>query len=232
MRFTLFFALTLFAGLFVLQGGVHAQTSLRDYQELNDLNKRSPLQNIEFQKSKDVLGSRVLDNKKKVVGHVSDAILNTNGGISSLTIRFDRLRLNEPVPFNIRENRVDADSKGFVLSIDDDAITDLYPVLLNDIQTASGAELDNKSVNLSRLMGAQLRNESNDRLGVVTDVLFKGQGTRAEALHIKLTYRTLNNETLAIPFRNVRFDNQTKRSIVIVNDSFGQSILEFAEKKR
>ncbi len=229
MRFLGLFIAAAFV-IFVFDSSVEARNTIHGVERLFELNERDILQNRDYQTSKDVIGKRVIDRKNKVIGKVDGVVINRGGNISSFIIDFDRLNLGQPVPLSFSNAEIDPKNRGYILDLTAASIEELYPTLLSQVETASGD--GNNQINLKNLIGAQVRSSSKDRLGVVEDVIFSGNGSRVEAIYMKLTYRTLRNEMLAVPIRNLEFRENRGQNFVVINDAFVEKIIDFARENR
>src|SRR5688572_2534806 len=98
----------------------------RKTQRVSELNRISPLQNPKYDRSADVLGRRVLDRKSKVVGSLQDIILNKNGNIAFLDVKFDRIQLPRAVFVNYSGFDMEPVSNGYAMKFDASEIETVY----------------------------------------------------------------------------------------------------------
>ena len=201
--------------------------SNRSLEQLSNLNRINPLQNPEYDRGSKILNRKIIDRKNKVVGRVEDIIVNENGTIASLKTDFDRLRLGNDIYLNYRSMRVRALSNAYALNMDSNEIADLYPELLADIDTASGNNSDTFSVR--KITGAFLKTRSGKKIGKVENVLFGSNGGIARALYVKLSHGVQRGDTIAVPFRNVKFSAQNGRLQGTIENDFAKAILKIAD---
>lgn len=231
MRIALF-TLTIFVcGIALTVGSVLsvpaaiAQSFSRDLEILSDLNRINPRQNPEYQLSADVLGRRILDRKNKVVGEVNDIVLRDSGNIELLNVELDRLRLGD-IFLNYRSLRVEPVSDGYTLGFDSKQLEQLYPTLLADTQTAAG---DNGVFSVRRVLKSEVRSDAGRRVGTVEDVLFSANGSRAEALLVKLSQGTLRGDQIAVPFNGSEFQDSGQGRSVVLKQALADALIEYAK---
>ena len=111
--------------------------------------------------------------------------------------------------------------------MDSDEISDFYPQLLADIETASGDGVD--SFSMKKLMGAPLRAKDGRRLGKVENVLLGSNGAVVRAVYAKLSIGTQRGDTIAIPFRNVNFASKGGRLTGTINNDVADAVLKIAD---
>lgn len=207
---------------------IDQQAYSRNLELLSQLNRIDAEQNPEFEDSKDVLGRRVLDSKNKVVGNVKDIIVSKSGSIQSLNVDFNRLRLNSDIFLNYRSLGVKPLSDAYALSFNSDQIEELYPTLLADINTASGA--NDETFNVRSVIRSNIKTIDGRTIGVVDDVLFDSEGARAMALMVKLNIGTLRGTKIALPFNSIAFNNAgAGRKHVILNPEMAQALVDYAK---
>lgn len=197
-------------------------------EALAELNRIKPLQNPRYDTSKEILNRRILDRKNKVVGEVRDVILNDNGSISFLNIDFDRLNLAQSVPVNYGALKMEPVTDGYGMTFDSKEITDIYPTFLANIESAAGEE---DVFALSKMNGMEVWNESGRRIGRVSDVLFAGNGARAEALYVAMDGGSFSGRAIAIPFSAPDFTQAATQRRLIVADEMADAMTTVAQNK-
>lgn len=217
--------IALTAGSVISAPAAIAQNFSRDLEIISSLNRINPRQNPEYERSGDVLGRRILDRKNKVVGEVNDIVLRTNGNIELLNVELNRLRLGD-LFINYRSLNVEPVSDGYTLGFDSGQLEQLYPTLLADTQTAAG---NGDILSVNRVLKADVRSAEGRRIGVVEDILFGGNGSRAEAILLKVTQGRLRGKQIAIPFNGSTFEDTGRGPVVILRQSFADAMTEYAK---
>lgn len=197
------------------------------FDTLNTLNRIKPAQNPQWEGSNKTLKSSILNRKNKVIGNLNDIVLTPAGAIASLSVDLDRLHLGKTA-LNYRDLQITAASRAYIMDYDDKQIEDFYPELLANIETASGDTSDSISVDL--LLRSDVVADDGRRIGKVEDVLFTKRGDRAEALLVRVNYKTVGGESVAIPFGSANYVSKGTRFEVKLEDEQADTILEFADQ--
>ncbi len=197
-------------------------------QTLSDLNRIAPLQRPEWDSTNDILGRKIIDNKMKVVGTAKDILLSPNGNIVSMNIDFDRLRLGAPIYVDYSTLNMRPTSNGYAMDFEAQQIADIYPSLLAEVATAAGTDED--TVSLDRLRGLEVWAEDGRRIGALNDVLFGGDGNRAEALYVSMTYGTLRGETIAIPFNQGKVREVSAQRRMYIPDDMADAMIAYVHQ--
>ena len=205
---------------------VHAEDYGRSFELISELNRVNPEQNPRYEDSEDVLGRRVIDRKRKVIGDVKDIILNENGTIEQLNVQFNRLRLNTSIFLSYQSMGIEPSTNGYAMNFDSGQIEQLYPTLLAGTETAAG---DDEIFSVRSVIGGAVKSQKGKVIGRVEDVLFGAEGARAEALLVKLTQGTLRGEKVAVPFTNPRFEQVGAKKNVILSNDMAQAVVDFAK---
>lgn len=205
---------------------LHADTLNRSLETLNKLNQIQPLQNPGYHTGDKLLGGRILDRKNKVVGELHDILLTPGGEVSSIAVEFDRLRLNTEVYLGYNDLQIKPVSNGYALGLDDGQIKNAYPEMLAGIESAAG---NSDIFSVRKIVGADVKARDGRHLGVVDQVLFTGNGARAEALYVAMKYGTLRGEGVAIPFGSARIGYKDGRTSVLVGDDIADSMISIAQ---
>ncbi len=194
---------------------------------VTELNRIKPLQNPKYETMADILGRRMLDRKSKVVGAIQDVVLNGNGNIAFLDVKFDRMQLSRPVFVNYAGMNVRTVTDGYKLSFNSDEIEGIYPTMLADIETAAG---DDDVHSLKKLKGMSVQTISGRDIGTIDDVLFASNGERAEAVYVTLSLGTLRGKGVAIPFREVDFANSAIMRQVKITEDMANAMIGAAKE--
>lgn len=205
-----------------------AQDSTGSVQIVAEYNRMKPLQNPDYKNVEDVLTRKVLDGKSRVIGQVQDIVIGRNGSIVSLKASFDRLQLDAPVFLNYRTLDIRPAGRGYALRVSDDQIADLYPTLLAEVETASGAEDENLSV--SKLIGTDIIANDGRPIGTVKDVLFTADGNRAEAIYVGLTTGVVRGKAVAIPIKTAAFGNNGVTTTATISNELADAMISYAGK--
>ena len=210
---------------------VHAQSAVRINQHISDLNQIKPLQNPAWQRSADVLKSRILDRKNKVVGDLEDIIVGQQGVVDSLKVDLNRLQLGTEVYLNYNNMNIRSAERAYITNFDDDRIEEIYPELLANIESASGG--DNGLISIKNLNNADVEAEDGRRLGKVEEIMFDiNSGNRAEALIIRVRASGIRGTSVAVPFYMPRYDVESAtRYNVVVSNAEADAILDVARTK-
>ncbi len=203
---------------------------LADYnsqsEKISDMNRNNPLQSPQLDKSADILGRRMLDRKNKVVGSIQDIVLNENGNIAYLNVKFDRMQLSRPVFVNYSRFNVSTVSNGYAMTMNDDEIEALYPELLADIETAAG---EDDTYSLRKLQGMKVSTLAGRDIGTIEDVLFGANGKRAEAIYVKMSSGNLRGKGVAIPFGEVDFANSAMTRQASITEDTARAMSDVAK---
>ena len=201
----------------------------RTLEMINQLNEIKPLQNPGYESADEVLKRRVLDQKNKVVGDVKDVILKDNGSISHLQIDFNRLRLGSEVYVNYRDLNARPSTNGYMFGFSGDQIKTLYPTFLADMETASGE--NDESFSLRKVLGSQVVADDGRKLGVVEDVLFSSDGSRAEAYYITMQINPVRGHTIAVPIGMGRLESgMVFGRRLVIGDNEADAMIDYAEE--
>ncbi len=198
----------------------------RSVEQLAELNRYPPLRSSAFDLTGEVIGRKIVDRKNKVIGSVSDIIIDSNGSIQSYQVKFDRLNMTESVNLNARELKSADFAKRYSIDIEGSELESLFPQLLAGMETASG-EAGLYSVN--RIRGAEVLSGDGRRLGKVENILFDSGGTRARGLYVDFTVTGISGKSAAVPFRMVKYENQNGKVSVIVGESDTQTLIDFVK---
>lgn len=205
---------------------LHADTSNRSLETLNKLNYMQPLQNPEYRTGDKLLNGRILDRKNKVVGELHDILLTPGGEVSSIAVEFNRLRLGAEVYLGYNDLQINPVSNGYALGLDDGQIKDAYPNMLAGIESAAG---NSDIFSVRKIVGANVKARDGRNLGTVDQVLFTGNGARAEALYVAMKYGTLRGEGVAIPFGSTRIGYKDGQVSILVGDDVADSMIAIAK---
>jgi sporulation protein YlmC with PRC-barrel domain len=206
----------------------YGQATTAFQQTLTEMNRMKPFQNPIWQRSADVMKSRILDRKNKTMGDLKDIILTGDGKMSSLKVELSRMQFETDIFLNAQELKFISNDRAFVMQYDEAEIKDLYPQLLADIETAGGATSD--SISLDSLQNADVRAEDGRNLGKVEEVLFARNGGDAAAIMIRVRYKTISGQSVAVPFSSLKYQpDGTTFKVVVPNDQ-ADDILKFADR--
>lgn len=195
-----------------LQQGFAEISTMAFQESLTGLNRIKPLQNPKLEKAKDMLGRKIIDRQNRIVGHVQDVLVGSSDGqTSSLQVSFDRLRLREPVFLNFQEIKIGKSSNGYQVGFKDSEISDLYPEMLANIETAAGTE--GEFLSLKKIMDTPVYNAKHEKIGKVQEILFGNNGSQAQAIFINVSTGTIRNFGVAIPFNSLSFEEKGGRTI-------------------
>lgn len=197
------------------------------YDTLAEYNRIKPKQNPQWETANRTLKSKVHDNKNKVIGDLQDIVVSENGSIDSLNVDLNRLQLGE-INLNYNELNVTASPRSYALGYDDDRIADIYPEILASIGTAAGEGA--AGISIESLIRSDVKADDGRRIGKVEDVMFSANGDRVTALLVRVNYKTIRGESVAIPFSSVEYRPKGSRYEVLLADPQADTILEFADE--
>jgi sporulation protein YlmC with PRC-barrel domain len=197
-------------------------------EQIIAVNRMAPLQNPKYDRSEEILGRRMLDRKNKVVGDIEDVVLNEYGGIAFLDVKFDRIRLPRAVFVNYTGFDIQPVTNGYAMTFEASEIEGAYPQMLADIATAAG---DEDTYSLKKLRGVSVKTSSGRIIGQVDDILFGGNGERAEAFYIGLTVGTLRGRSVAVPFGEVNLAKVASAREVTISDETADTLIDIAKDK-
>ncbi len=212
-----------------VQTEVRAPAPMNLKEELSALNRIKPLQNPKLKKSASILGRSVIDRTSRIVGKVEDLILTKDGLPSSLSVSFDRLRLQQPVFLNFTDTKITVVSNGYKVGYEGAEIQAYYPELLAGIETAAGAT---GLLSLRTVLGKSVvTSEKNAVMGEITDILMDEDGTKALGFYMKLRARGFNEQGIAVPFAAVTFEDGPNGVLRgRMNEADMDTVLKFAKK--
>lgn len=199
-------------------------------ENLLQINRVKPLQNPQYTSANDILKRRIMDYQNKVVGEVVDTIIDKNGYVASLLVDFDRMHLRQNVFIDYQKTGVEGTADGYVLALREDEISQRYPELLADIQTAAGEEGD--VISVKKLRGEALRNERGRKIGTVKDILFAPNGRRVEALYVSVDYDTVRDIGIAVPYNAVKFEGKMDKPNPVLAKADAETLIDFAKSQR
>ena len=209
---------------------VMAESEVQNVERISEINHSNPLQNPSYDRSGKVLSRRVLDRKNKVVGHIEDVIIKSNGHIQFLNVELDRLKLGS-VYLNYKQMVIKSTSNAYSLAIKDREIKNLYPSLLAEMETAAGNR--NELISVKNIIGASIRTENGRMIGVVNEILFSEKASRVKALYVTLKTGVLRGKHIAIPFgSSFSFNNTGQRKNIIIDNDMAKSVLQYAKENK
>ncbi|MCB1783758.1 MAG: PRC-barrel domain-containing protein [Alphaproteobacteria bacterium] len=224
---------------FVFPISVHADVSAAEpvsaqqkgfKENLLLMNRVKPLQNPQYQDVQHTLDRRVMDYQQKTVGQVEDLLVEPNGYVSSVEVDFDRMHLRQSVYVDYQAMAIQGTLDGYVLALREDEIAKKYPELLSNIETAAGDDSD--LISIQKLRGADLENEIGRKIGTIRDILFSTNGRRAEGLYVSVSYDTVRNVGVAVPFNAVEFRNKGGRLEPTLAKDEALALVDFARSQR
>lgn len=196
-------------------------------KELRDMNRVKPLQDHRYKQLKDILDSRILDKTNRVIGTVEDVTFNVEGGVEAVVADLDRLQLGESIPLSLSDINVVSMSKGYRFDIAASEIEDLYPMLLANIATASGGDLQVLSVN--GLIGGSISSDKFTNFAEVTDILFDTRATSVHAIFATVNYRTIRKKGIALPIEAFDFMQENGRMKIMIKEGLDDSLIDYAK---
>lgn len=112
------------------------------------------------------------------------------------------------------------------MSYAEEQIEEYFPSLLADIETAAGSTAD--SISIKSLIGSNVYDDEGRRIGKIEEVMFSERGDRAEAILIRVNYKIVRGETVAVPFSMPEYTPDGNRFKVSMSNQEAETILEFA----
>lgn len=103
----------------------------------------------------------------------------------------------------------------------------MLPQLLSNIATAAGPESDNLSV--KNLIGASVESENGTRIGKVEDVIFERNGSHVHSLLVRVNYKSVRGESVALPLDVPHYEQKGRSLNVILSSSDAQTLVDFAK---
>lgn len=195
-----------------LQQGFAEISTLAFQESLTGLNRIKPLQNPKLEKAGEMLGRKVIDRQNRIVGQVKDVLIKAEDGqTSSLQVSFDRLRLRESVFLSFNEIKIGKSSNGYQVAFKDSEITDLYPEMLANIETAAGAE--GEFLSLKKIIDIPVYNAKREKIGKIQEILFGNNGSQAQAVFLGISTGTIRNFGVAVPFASISFEERNGRMV-------------------
>ncbi len=209
---------------------VYAENStadlLRFQKELATLNRIKPLQNPRYESAQDVLGGRVLDSTNKVVGELHDVLIGREGGIASLLVSFDRLRLGTDVYLNYVSLGIQNVTNGYRLGFNDDEINEIYPELLANIESAAG---DDDMYSLKDILNKPVKTDDNRTIGSVETVFFDKEEDFVRSVYLHIKYQNIREHGVAIPLSALDIKNTNGRLSVTIDHDMADQIFDYIQ---
>lgn len=222
------YLLTILALITFTAPHANAQSYGQMFESLSDLNNGNPLQDPRFDRSEEVITRKVQDKKNKVVGNVHDVLLTSRGNISAIMLDFNRLQKSEKLALPYDSSGFRGVSNAYILSLySGDQIDELYPMFLSEMATASGDSSDIFST--KNIIGAQVKANNGEVLGVVDDVLFDRSGDRARGLYINMKKGNFRGIALAIPFDSGAFDFTDRYREITLSEAQTRALYDYAD---
>lgn len=194
-------------------------------------NNIKPLQNPRYERSSKILKRRIIDGKNKTVGNVKDIIFDKrNGRVRTLYIEFDRLNLQKAVYLDYDKMDIRSFSTGYRINFGKDEIKTLYPVLLSNIEPASGNIKDAPDISLGRILGSKLVSSTGKKLGNVEDVLFNDKGKYVRSIYLNINHRTVHNKGVAMPLSILSFEENNGRIKTVIDEAYVETIVSMAKR--
>lgn len=199
-------------------------------QAILDMNRIKPMQNPNWERSASVMKSRIQDRKNKVMGDLEDITIDTSGNIKSLRVDLDRLQLGTDIVLNYDDMNIRSGGRAYILGFEEEQLQEFYPQILASIETASGENSDRISVR--NIINSDVMAADGRRIGKVEDVMFDELGSVVEALVIRVRYRMVGGESVAIPFSMAEYKpDRGNRYNVTLSNADADSVLSIAESR-
>jgi uncharacterized protein YrrD len=212
---------------FGLSNMVYAQTYGQMFEDLNDLNVGKPLQDPRFDRIDEIIERKVQDKKNKVVGNVTDVLLTARGNIDSLTLEFNRLGKRNDITMSYQDGGFKGVSDAYIMTLySDDQIENLYPSLLANIPTAAG---DDGILSTKNVIGARVKTNNGEVVGIVDDVLFDNSGDRARGIYVNMKKGNFRGLAIAMPFASLEYDFTDRYRDIILNKEQTRALFDYAE---
>lgn len=207
---------------------VQAQSYAAELAEISQFNVIDRYRHPDFERSADMLERNVLDSKNRIIGEVRNIILTRDGNVASIGVEFDRLRLRQEVSLDVLDLDIRSVSGGYRLAFRDDQVEEIYPDLLANIDTAAGSE---NLHSVKSIIGIALVAEDGRILGRVKDVIFHGQGRRAEALYVDLQMRGLrNDDPVNIPYSSAQVQERDGRLAAVISNAYADALVKYLDE--
>jgi len=209
---------------------IHAQAQdFQYYETLSEINRIDPLQNPRLRPGDELIMSKVKDRKNKVVGVVTDLIVDRQGKLEMMSLNFDEIHLPADIYLSYQQNDIVSYADGYGLSFTQQRIEEIYPELLSGIATASG-DVGSDIFSLNTLKGATITSEKGLRLAQVIDVLFNREGNQAKTYYIEIKRQGYQGHRLAIPFESVDIvSTGNAKPDLIVSEARADNIIEYVK---
>ena len=206
----------------------HHDGSLGFQTEINKINRLKPLQNPRNETASTILDRHVLDSGSKVIGEVTDLVIDTKGSVRSVLVDFDRLRLSNPVFLNSETLNIESVSSGYRLSLDEDEVEGIYPSLMSSMEAASGDQVRQFSV--TNLIGSEVVTSDGYKIGHLDDILFDRDGKYVRSTYIMINYKTIHDKGLAVPLSVLNFEQMDGRTKIRIDQKYADVIIRNAEE--
>ena len=196
-------------------------------KSIHDINRLKPLQNPRHEQSSKVLNRHVLDRGGKVIGAVDDVLIGDNGKVLSLRVRFDQLRLSQPVFLNYETFGVGNVIDGYRLEFDAQEIEDIYPALLSSMDVAAGEKATQRST--KDLIGSKVVTSAGVHIGTLDDVLFDQGGSYIRNMYMAINYQAIHEKGIAVPLSVLQFEQKDGHTHIVVDQKYADMIVQYAK---
>ncbi len=172
-----------------------------------------------------------MDRNNKVIGDLEDIAVAKQGAIRALQVDLNGLQLGPDVFYGFDALGIQPVQNGFVMNVESEKMDEATPQLLAGIETASGPESDMMSI--QNLKNSDVVFAGGERLGKVEEIMFDDHGAgRAEALVIRVNYKSVGGYSIAIPFNAPEYNSTSgNRYEVELSQAQADAILEFAQNR-
>ncbi|MGN7437489.1 MAG: PRC-barrel domain-containing protein [Alcanivorax sp.] len=206
----------------------HHEGAVGLQKEIMSINRLKPLQNPRNERTANILDRHVLDSGSKVIGEVTDLVIDAKGAVRSVLVDFDRLRLASPVFLNSETLNIESVSSGYRLSLDEDEVEEIYPSLLSAVEAASGDQA--KQFSVINLIGSEVITSDGYKIGHLDDILFDRDGKYVRSTYIVINYKTVHDKGLAVPLSVLNFEKMDGRTKIRIDQKYADLIIRHAEE--
>lgn len=208
----------------LLSSPVFAQDGVSPSITLKEMNRIKPLQNPRYIHFEDILDRRIVDSRSKVVGEMKDVIINQDGAIVWLLVNFDRLHLRKSVYLDYIAMDVESMDDAYRLPFNSEELAGLYKKLTTALPK------DQELFSLSEIMGRSVVNANEENIADVAEILFNQEGRAVDAYYLNVSYKTIRNQGVAIPFAVPLESYKYQKMRFLVPQSWSDLILDYADK--
>lgn len=177
--------------------------------------------------TRDLLKGRVADREGKAIGEVKDAFVSEGGQVEGITASLGRLSLSGEVFLATREMSLEGSSKGYAIGLSGTEVKGIFSEIPKGAPDSQGGKI----LSAKEFAGRDVKTKKEKDFGEIVDILFSEEGTKAEAVLMKISYGTVRNAVVAVPMEALEFETKRGRPSFVIKSSMAADVLKFATEQ-